>query len=247
MLAMPRIESEGEMPPDASSKVPLCHVCHARLRMGDKKCWLCGASVTSDIGAVVATPPAVAPYLTKHGPVASFSMATLMMFVTLVAVVCGVFSIAPGIGVALALVLLPVLAHTAISAHREEALGHSLGPGERIVLFFGSLGLVVVAGVAASIAFGVTCFAGFFAGAAAGDVLGTKGYDSLGWGAVTGIGLGVIAGAFVGYRAIIALSQNSTSRRDGMPALSRGSKLVLAAAMLLAAIGAVVVFFLYGM
>jgi hypothetical protein len=234
------------MPPEASSKVPLCHACHAQLKIGDDRCWLCGAAVTTEVAAAAVTEPVAARPPSIGSPVASFSMATLMMFVTLVAVVCGVFSIAPGVGAALALVLLPVLAHTAIAARREEATGHSLRPGERITLFFASLGLVVVSGVAASIAFGVTCVGGFFGGAALGEAMGAKGYDSIGWGAVVGIGFGAIGGAFVGYRALIALSRNSMWRREGMPSLSRGSKIVLAATFLLAVIGAVVLC-LYGM
>ncbi len=228
------------MPPDSSSKVSRCATCHAALLPGAERCWLCGAPMASGIDAAAATDPANGSSRSKVGPVASFSLATLMMFVTLVAVVCGVFSIAPGVGVAMALVLLPVLAHTAISARGAEALGHSLSPGERIALFFGSLALVVVAGVAASIAFGITCFGGFFAGAAAGEALGARGYDSLGWGFAVGIGLGAIAGGYVGYRAMIALSQSSRWRRQETPALSRRSKLILAAAIVFAAIGAIV-------
>jgi hypothetical protein len=245
MLPMPRSESGGEVPSDSSSNVPHCHDCKAQLQIGDEQCWLCGAKVTSVPGAATVRKSAVARP-TPGGPVASFSMATLMMFVTLVAIVCGLFSIAPGVGVALALVLLPVLAHTAIAANREETSGHSLRPGERIMLFFASLGLIVMAGVAASIAFGVTCFAGFVGGAALGGTLGAKGEASIGWGAVFGIGFGAIAGAFVGYRALIALSRNSMWRRGGVPSLSPGSKLVLAATFLLTVIG-IVVLFLYGM
>jgi hypothetical protein len=241
MLAMPRIEPGGEMPTDASSKVPLCHACHAHLRTGDETCWLCGAAVTPDVNAAAAKSPSAAAYSTKGSPGARFSLATLMMFMTLVAVVCGLISIAPGIGIALAVILLPVLAHTGISVRSEQAKGHSLRPGDQVGLFFGSLSLIVVAGVAASIAFGVTCFGGFFAGAAAGEALGARGYDPIGWGAVAGIGLGAIAAAFVGYRAMVGLS-----RYRGNQALSRRSKLILAATFVVAAFGAVVAIMLFG-
>src|SRR3954466_7410718 len=116
MLVMPRAEPGGDMRPDASSNVPHCHACHARLKIGDDRCWLCGAPVAEAFDPTVATNPAAEQPPSMGSPVASFSMATMMMFVTLVAIVCGVFSLAPGVGVALALVLLPVLAHTAIAA-----------------------------------------------------------------------------------------------------------------------------------
>jgi hypothetical protein len=166
-----------------------------------------------------------------------------MMFMTLVAIVCGVYSIAPGIGIVMGLVLLPVMTHAVISVRRAEALGNTLGHDDRIMMFFGSLSLVVVAGVAASIAFGVTCFAGFLAGATAGEALGARGYEGLGWGLAAGLGLGAIAAAYVGYRALIYLSRKSKWRREEMPPLSLRSKLILAAAILLAIIGAVVTCF----
>jgi hypothetical protein len=237
---MPRTEPGGDMPADASSNVPHCQACQAQLKIGDAKCWLCGAPVVFDVNAPVVTNRPAGPPMTTGHRLASFSMATLMMFVTLVAVVCGVFSIAPGVGAALALVLMPVLTHMVIATRREEAMGYTLRPGERFILFFGSLGLVVVAGVAASITFGISCFAGFFAGAAAGDAFGAKGYDSIAWGAFIGMGLGAIAAAYVGYKAMITMSRSSALRHEGAPPLSRGNKVILAAAMLLAVIGAAV-------
>jgi hypothetical protein len=161
------------------------------------------------------------------------------MFITLVAVLCGVFSIAPGIGAILALVLLPVMTHTIISVRRAEALGNTLGREDRVMMFFSSLGLVVMAGVAASIAFGVTCTAGFFAGAITGEALGARGYDGLAWGAAAGIGLGAIAATYVGYRALVYFSRRSKWRREDMPPLSVRSKALLAAAIVLAIIGAI--------
>src|SRR5262249_5342346 len=132
------------MPTDASSKVPLCHACHAELRAGDETCWLCGAAVTSDAAEIVATHQAGVS-AKKASRAASFSLATLMMFMTLAAVIFGIISIAPGVGIALALLLVPVLVHTTISVRNEKALGRSPRPGEQVMLFFGSLGLVVTA------------------------------------------------------------------------------------------------------
>src|SRR5690348_6380355 len=108
MLATPRADSGGQMSPDPTSNVPRCHACHARLKIGDDRCWLCGATTAEAFDPTVVTDPAVERPPSMGSPVASFSMATMMMFVTLVAIVCGVFSLAPGVGAALALVLLPV-------------------------------------------------------------------------------------------------------------------------------------------
>jgi hypothetical protein len=67
--------------------------------------------------------------------------------------------------------------------------------------------------------------------------MGATGYDFIGWGAVAGIGTGAIAGGFVGYRALAALSENSHWRREGMPSLSRGSKIALIITLVMALIG----------
>jgi hypothetical protein len=227
------------MPSDAISNVPHCHVCKAELQIGQDRCWLCGAARGSGSDATPSTQHAAASFSTNSPPV-RFSLATLMMFMTLVAIVCGVYSIAPGIGIIMGLALLPVMTHAVISVRRAEAMGNRLGNEDRIMMFFGSLSLVVVAGVAASIAFGVTCFAGFFTGAIAGEALGASGYAGLGWGLAAGLGLGAIAGAYVGYRALIYLSGKSKWRLEEMPPLSLRSKLILGAAILLAIVGAIV-------
>lgn len=227
------------MQPAVPSTVAHCNACHAQLKPSETRCWLCGAAVPTSAEAIATTQRAVAPSPTTARRATSFSLSTLMMFMTLMAVVCGVFSIAPGVGAVMAIVLLPVLAYTVISARREAAMGYTLAPGDRVMLFFGSLALVAATGVAASIAFGASCFAGFYAGAAAGTVLGAQGYDGVVWGLFAGMGLGAIAAAYVGYRVMIAMSRKSVLGHQLPPALSRGHKIIFAVAVLLAVIGAI--------
>src|SRR5690242_3571833 len=109
------------MPADALPKVMHCHACQARLHSGAEKCWLCGAAVAADAGDTIANVSPVAPPTAASRPATSFSLATLMLFVTLVAIVCGVFSLAPGLGAIMGLVLLPVMTHTVISVRRVES------------------------------------------------------------------------------------------------------------------------------
>jgi hypothetical protein len=156
-----------------------------------------------------------------------------MLYMTLAAIVCGVFSIAPGAGAALILVLIPVLAHSTIQARKERELGHLVPASEKIAIFMTSFVIVVVAGVAASVAFGITCFAGFWGGAAAGSAV-SAGYGSIGIGFVVGICLGCLAGIYGGYRVIVTVE-----RRMGTT-LSQREKLLLAGAVAIATIGAAV-------
>ncbi len=183
------------MPPAEPSKVARCPSCNARQVPGDLQCWLCGAKAS--VAALAGSrPDTSSPSLPDVAQTAGrFSLATLMLFMTLAAIVCGVIGIAPGLGIFLAIVLIPILAHTFILSSREESRGHALRPGQMIQLFLMSVAVVCMTGLAASIAFGVTCFAGFWAGAAAGSAVGATGYDPLGWGFVVGIGLGCIGSA----------------------------------------------------
>jgi hypothetical protein len=226
------------MPPDSSPKVSRCATCRAVVLAGDQQCWLCRGPLSGRAEGTVAVGSPTAIAHSEDSRVTSFSLSTLMLFVTLISVVCGLISIAPGVGIALALILLPVLAQTAILTHREEELGHALRPGDKIMLFFGSLGLVAIAGVAAAIAFGITCFVSGWGGVVAFGTFGSGGYEVIGWGVAVGFVLGTLAGVYVGYRALTALL-----RQKGIKELSQRSKIILVIAIFLALAGAIALSF----
>jgi len=159
------------------------------------RCWLCGHRVGLPAGesanfAVRPTAP-------------QFGIASMMLTVTLVAVCLGVGVMAPGLGVALAVLVTPALIRTAIGVERhKEVSGRTMDVGQKIAAFAGSLGVVTMIGTAAGAAFFATCWAGFFGGTAIGQAAGARDYDPLAWGFFTGIGLGVIAGIFAAYFVI---------------------------------------------
>jgi len=189
------------MPSHPSSNVTRCSACHAVISAGARRCWLCGASLASDISpagaqAIVSTPRRPTSATPAHG----FSLASLMMFVTLASVVLGVSTIAPGIGIPLGIIALLAWGRTATVIRLRKRRHQETTIGEKAGLFAASLGVVVTAGVATAIAFFATCFAGFWAGAAAGGALGAQGYDPLGWGFVTGGLIGGVVGLWVFYR-----------------------------------------------
>jgi hypothetical protein len=91
-----------------------------------------------------------------------FSLASLMMFITLLCVVLGASTIAPGIGIPLGFFLLPIWIRTAAAARKRQLRGLPMTRPEKIHYFlstagfaFGTLALVTVAGTSAL--FGV-CF-----------------------------------------------------------------------------------------
>jgi hypothetical protein len=126
-------------------------------RPGAARCWLCGAAIDSK-GATRAT-ASVEGGVTASG----FSLASLMMFVTLLCVVLGVSTFAPGVGIPLGIVLLVVWLRTAAVARQRMARGLTVTRTEKLQLFLESigttLGLLAVICLAGCAAFFAACFA----------------------------------------------------------------------------------------
>ena len=83
---------------------------------------------------------------------------TLMLLIALIAVCLGVLHEVPGLGIVLIILVLPALTRTILGARRRQALGRSMSWVEKMLAFLGSLGIVAVIGLAATIAFVATCF-----------------------------------------------------------------------------------------
>jgi hypothetical protein len=96
--------------------------------------------------------PALAP-----GEHWTFGLSSLFLFVTLVAVICGVFALHPGLGIALAAAAAPAFLRTSVVAARLRASGKPLGTFESIAEFLGSVGIVCAIALATATAFFATC------------------------------------------------------------------------------------------
>jgi hypothetical protein len=138
-----------------------CEVCGASLRAGDTRCWLCGA--IAERGAV----PIGLPYAAPITHTAGFSLASLMIFVTLVCVVLGVSSLWPGIGIPLGVVLFVVWLRTTLITRHRAAHGLTFTTAEKVQLFIESFGVTiglifvtcVAGGAALFAALGAICIA----------------------------------------------------------------------------------------
>ncbi len=168
-----------------------CPECGAELGPHDTKCWLCHAALTPGALAAQATaPPSAEP--------AAVSGSSTIVFIV-VAVLLGLLTLAlvieaPGLGIILAVVLTPALVRTAVTASRRGAR-EARDPGRMVLTFFGTIGMVIVVGVAAIVTFYITCFA-----VCAGAMVVTQGAKSPGSEngiLIVSIGSGVIAGLVV--------------------------------------------------
>jgi hypothetical protein len=155
----------NKMPGELSAaKVPLCPQCCAELQLGVQRCWLCGAQGEALKSAATVAESAPGTILhTSLDPAGSYSLASLMMFVTLACVVLGVSTLAPGIGIPLGMVMLTVWLRTAAVARRRQARGQTLDHMDRAQLFVASFGvamaLIAVTCVAGCAAYLAACFA----------------------------------------------------------------------------------------
>ncbi len=88
-----------------------------------------------------------------------FGIATLVLMMTLAALVLSVFRMAPGVAILLALVAAPALLRTCIVTMRRQRRGQSLSSRQKVALFLSSLVLIVAIIVALIAALMGACFA----------------------------------------------------------------------------------------
>src|SRR6476620_9023764 len=102
----------------------LCPHCHAGLRANAVRCWLCGANVRADGETIaVTTPLATSRPDVVAEQLGGFSLASLMMFMTLVCVVLGVTSLWPGIGIPMGVVFFVAWLRTTAATRQRAAHG----------------------------------------------------------------------------------------------------------------------------
>lgn len=144
----------------------VCPTCQATLSTGMVRCWLCGGDLRSaGAGEMNVTVPVPAE---RRAPAGGFSLASLMMFVTLLCVIFGVSTINYGVGIPVGMLLLVVWWRTAAVSRRRSALGRTLTRSEQMHMFLSSLGLAIallmMVAVGICVAFCSACF-GVFAAA----------------------------------------------------------------------------------
>ncbi len=151
---------------EPSSPAPLrCPDCGADVRPQDERCWLCQRPLSG--GGVVmaevverAAPPIVPQWVeARRANPAQFSLETLMLIVTLVAVCLGMLAAAPGLGVLVSVVAAPALIRTLIAGYQEKAVGTKLTLGEKVITFLASTGVTIAVLSAGGTAFLAACFA----------------------------------------------------------------------------------------
>jgi hypothetical protein len=133
-----------------------CPECGAPLAAGQARCWLCQRRHEE--------PHAANPYAAPR-PIAAetplqFSLASLLLLITFVAVCFGAFWTAPGLGVLLIILGVPALIRTAIATNRRQQAGGPSTFVDKIGVFLVSLLIMSAVWMSSAVAFAVVCTLG---------------------------------------------------------------------------------------
>ena len=163
---------DGTMPSPTDSRTdpaPFMHCpeCGSQVRAGEERCWLCHAqlpagqrgreSFRAEDGPVAGSP---ARNDSRPSAAASqqFSLATILLVITLIAVCLGVLRISPGFGIAVLVFAVPALIRTVVVGAQVKSVGQRLSIGEKLTAFAASLGIMILVGIAGVVAFQIACW-----------------------------------------------------------------------------------------
>ena len=128
-----------------------CQECGAEWAEAQSRCWLCGGRMKSNASRSVSPPATVTAIQT-------FSVESILLVVTLIAVCLGVTMQSPGIGIALSILSVPALIRAIGIRLRRKAGGKAMTAGEKILTFVTSLAVVTTMAAAGVVAFTTICF-----------------------------------------------------------------------------------------
>ena len=154
-----------------------CPRCHNLIPPQSGRCWKCGTLLKFIPGPKNAT----APVDNKSVPVTaklvgqaeselnsySFGLSSLLLSMTLIAICLGLFAVAPGLGILMAVCALPAFIRTWMVVQRRKQQGRPVAPEAKIGLYLGSFGVTLIVAVvtivaalgACIVALVISCFA----------------------------------------------------------------------------------------
>lgn len=129
----------------------VCPDCGAAVKPLDATCWLCRRSLVVEAEVVGS------PARPRANP-AQFSLETLMLVITLIAVCLGMIMALPGVGILVAIVAAPALVRTLVAGYQDRAAGTPMTLSEKLLTFAASTGVALAVLAAGSTAFAAACF-----------------------------------------------------------------------------------------
>ena len=149
----------GSTEPPLGNDLIACVHCGAANGPNRSHCWLCHEHLRGSSDNPVQVPAA---------PVSTFSLASLLLVITLISVCLGVATVAPGLSVPLVIVVTVALIRTFAATARRKGVGEPPDILQKVGSFAASIGIVLLIGVSAVIAFNIACWSLCGLGMAAG-------------------------------------------------------------------------------
>lgn len=151
-----------------------CPHCDAKQLGPSKRCWLCEKPLTgapTPISTTTGEPasaggfrmptPAEASSPDAHPERFHFSLATMLLMMTLASVCLGLVVTLPGLGIFACILMGPVFIRTVRVVRHREARGQDVSPGQKVAMFAGSFAvasiIAIIAGVCAFCTFCGVC------------------------------------------------------------------------------------------
>lgn len=141
-----------------------CPDCGAVPLAGADKCWLCGRMLSPEsrvIGKPGSDETSASPF--------QFSIETMLLVTTLIAVCLGALVSLPGLGVVALFIAVPALVRTCLTGVSAKRHGQPLTATDKVMSFFASAAITWAAFMAAGMAFFATCTVSLFTGMALGS------------------------------------------------------------------------------
>ena len=184
-----------------------CPRCGAPVSAELKVCWICFSPLGGKLPqGALQQPVAAKGYKESSAASGGFSLASLMMLVTLVAVVLGMFTISPGFGMPLAIVAAITWVRTVSVVKYRSATGKPATKVEIVLMFVRSVAVTLVilmlVGVAAAAALAAACTGMIGASGGGGEV-----------GTIFGIAIVVLIAAVLGI-VVAARYERGRWQRD---------------------------------
>ncbi len=138
---------------NAAASEIVCSDCGAKNSSGRVGCWLCQKPLTLRSAGT-----SIAKDEVNETVPAQFSMSSIFLITTLIAILCAVFAAAPGLGILWAIVATPPVVRTVLVVNRIKRTGSLVSPKNKVLLFLTSfVTTIVVSTVSLFVAVGSFC------------------------------------------------------------------------------------------
>jgi hypothetical protein len=185
----------------ASLPADACPECGAGRIPGQVQCWLCHGDLSPTASVARAALPAESPAGCQY------SLASLLLLMTLAAILLSITSMNPGLGIFLAVLMVPACLRTAIVATLRRSRGKPMSLLAKVGTFSMTLGMAIIVMVVAGATFVVTFLAMCSATRSGSGWRGGPGQDIVFWIPVLAA-LGVSALLILFFWWILRLGRN---------------------------------------